>query len=75
MPKRIAVNTIFVVRDGQRRKIMPGQEIDLSNDELADIKAHNPDAVRMPINEGGGNSNQGRTVSVGKGGRGEPAEI
>lgn len=51
MPKRIAVNTIFVIRDGRRLKILPGTEIDLTTDELETLKKMSPDSIRNPINE------------------------
>lgn len=51
MPNRIAVNTIFVVRDKKRVKIVPGQSFDFTSEELEDIKQANPEAIRLPISE------------------------
>lgn len=75
MPKRIAVHTIFTIRDGKRVKNMPGTEVDLTAAELEDIKAANPDAVRAPINESSG-SNAASTRNAGRNnGRDEKGEI
>lgn len=70
MPKRIAVNTLFIYRDKKRKKIMPGESVDLTDDELKDLNANAPDTIRKPINEGG----EARQVSVGKAGA-KPEEI
>lgn len=48
---RIAVHTLQLVRDGKRIKVKPGTQVELTEQELADIKAMNPDAVRTPRNE------------------------
>jgi len=56
MPKRIAVNAIILNRDGKRFIVKPGQTVDLSNEELADLKENAPDSFReivaaQPVSE------------------------
>lgn len=51
MPKRIAVNCIVIHREGKKIRIKPGQSVDLTVEELADINASNRDAIRTPVNE------------------------
>lgn len=51
MPKRIPVQTVIVNRDGKQIAAPIGKPFDFTNEELADIKAVNPDAVRIAVNE------------------------
>jgi hypothetical protein len=51
MPKRIAVNSIVVYRDGKRFTVKPDQMFDFTDAELADIKRSASDAVRQPTPE------------------------
>jgi hypothetical protein len=51
MPKRIAVNTIILHRDGKIVRYKPGSTVDLSAEELESLKKANPDCVREPVNE------------------------
>lgn len=48
MPKRTAVNSIFVVRDGKQIQVKPGTTFEFTAEELADIKANSPESVRTP---------------------------
>ena len=52
MPKRIPVNTIMLHREGKPLVPDIGKVFDFTAEELADINAVNPDAVRKPVNEG-----------------------
>lgn len=49
MPKRIAVNTVVVVRDGKRKEIAPGTLFDFTVDEVKELEAMK--AVRKPVVE------------------------
>ena len=51
MPKRIANNTLVLMRSGQRVTVKPGQQVDLTAEELADINRVAPDALRKPAAE------------------------
>lgn len=51
MPKRIIVTTIHAYRDNKMVAFTPGQMVDLTVDELDEIKKVNPRAVRAPVNE------------------------
>jgi len=51
MPVRITNSTLILFRNGQRVKIRPNLKVDLTEIELADIKASNPDAIRTPSDE------------------------
>lgn len=51
MPKRIAVHTIILHREGKRVKVSPGKPFDFTPAELADIKKNSPDSIRVPVNE------------------------
>ena len=52
MPKRIPVTAVHVYRNGKEFVPPIGQAFDFTAEELADINAVNPDAVRKPVNEG-----------------------
>lgn len=51
MPKRIAANTLVLMRNGQRITVKPGQQVDLTNEELADITRVAPRALKKPLAE------------------------
>jgi len=51
MPKRTAVNTIHIQRDGKTIVVNPGTVYDFTGEELADINASSPESVRTPVNE------------------------
>jgi hypothetical protein len=56
MPKRIANNTLVLMRAGQRVTVKPGQQVDLTEAELADINRIMPRALRkiaaeVPVDE------------------------
>lgn len=51
MPIRIPKQTIRLVRDGENVTPDIGEPFDFTADELADINAVNPDAIRKPIDE------------------------
>lgn len=51
MPKRVPVNTIIVKRDGKNFVPPIGKPFDFTQDELNDINAVMPGAVRKIINE------------------------
>lgn len=49
MPKRIAVHTLVLTRDGKRVTVKPGELVDLTSDEVKELNALN--AIRQPVNE------------------------
>lgn len=49
MPKRIAVNTLVLSREGKRVTVKPGQAVDLTSDEINQLKPMG--AIRLPVNE------------------------
>lgn len=51
MPKRIPVQTIILHREGKRVVPEIGKSFNFTVDELADINAVNPKAIRHIINE------------------------
>lgn len=51
MPKRIAVHTLVLTRDGKRVNVKPGTLVDLTADEVKELNALN--AIRLPVNETG----------------------
>lgn len=51
MPKRVIVTTIHAYRDRKMVAFTPGQIVDLTVDELDEIKKVNPRAIRVPVNE------------------------
>lgn len=51
MAIRIAVNTLILHRNGKRVKVKPGEQIELTSEELASLKADAPDSIRIPHNE------------------------
>lgn len=51
MPKRIATQTIVIVREGKRITIKPKQSFDFSSAEIKEITSLSKDALRQPINE------------------------
>lgn len=57
MPKRVPVNTIILKRDGKNFVPPIGKPFDFTQDELNDITAVMPNAVRKIINEGGESEN------------------
>lgn len=64
MPKRVAVGTIIVQRDGKRMQVPRGQAFDFTAEELADINRLNPGAIRKVVNED--TPQTGTVVSKGK---------
>lgn len=51
MPKRIATQTIVIVREGKRITIKPKQSFDYTSAEIKEITSLSKDALRQPINE------------------------
>lgn len=51
MPIRVPVQTVIVHRNGKNIAAPIGKPFEFTNEELAEIKAINPRAIRMPINE------------------------
>lgn len=51
MPKRIPHQSIVLYRDGKQVRPDIGKPFDFTQDELDDIKATNPDAIRHIVNE------------------------
>ena len=51
MPKRVAVQTIRVLRGKEVVSAPLGEPFDFTDQEIADVEAVNPDAFRMPVNE------------------------
>ncbi|WOK01453.1 hypothetical protein [Pseudomonas phage UF_RH7] len=51
MPKRIAVHTLVLTRDGKRVNVKPGTLVDLTAEEVKELNALN--AIRLPVNETG----------------------
>ena len=51
MPIRIPVQTVIVHRDGKNKAAPIGKPFTFTDQELADIKAVNPRAIRLPLNE------------------------
>lgn len=49
MPKRIAVHTVVVQREGKRKEIMPGTLFDFTVEEVKELEALK--AVRKPVVE------------------------
>ncbi|QGF21042.1 hypothetical protein MA12_gp34 [Pectobacterium phage MA12] len=49
MPKRIAVHTLVLTREGKRVTVKPGDLVDLTSDEVKELNALN--AIRQPVNE------------------------
>ena len=49
MPKRIAVHTVVVQREGQRKEILPGTLFDFTVEEVKELEALK--AVRKPVVE------------------------
>ena len=54
MPKRVPVQTIILHREGKQFSPEIGQFFDFTAEELADIVAVNPEAVRKPVIEDDG---------------------
>lgn len=65
MPTRIAVNTLILIRNNKRVVCMPGDEVDLTDDELKAMNEESPDAIRKPVRE----ANSAPAPSTGKGGK------
>lgn len=62
MPKRVPVQTVILHRDGKQFAPPLGKAFDFTAEELADINAVNPDAVRKPVVEDGeAAQNEGKT--------------
>jgi hypothetical protein len=51
MPKMIAVCTVTVVREGAQVHVKPGTLFDFTAEELKELNAGMPEAVRSPKNE------------------------
>jgi hypothetical protein len=73
MPKLVPVVTVIVRRDDEKgvsQRIKPeiGKEFDFTADEIKDIKAANPEALRKPVNESG--KGEGGKGDGGEGGNG-----
>jgi len=49
--KRIAVNTIVLMRAGQRITVKPGQTVDLTQAEIDDINRVAPRALKKPTEQ------------------------
>ena len=49
MPKRIAVHTVVVQREGQRKEILPGTLFDFTVEEVKELEALK--AIRKPVVE------------------------
>lgn len=49
--KRTANNAITFYRDGKRLKIKSGQTFNFTKEEVEDIKAQNPRALRISVDE------------------------
>lgn len=48
MPLRKTTGTLYLFREGKKISLKPGELVDLSSDELKQIKAINPDALEHP---------------------------
>jgi len=48
MPLRKTTGTLYLFREGKKISLKPGELVDLSSDELKQIKAINPDALELP---------------------------
>lgn len=51
MPKRIPMQTVIVQRDGKQVAPPIGKAFEFTREELDQIKAVAPDAIRHPVNE------------------------
>jgi hypothetical protein len=51
MPKFVAVQGVRVHRDGKAVDVPLNEPFDFTDEEVADIQAMNPGAIREPINE------------------------
>lgn len=51
MPIRIPIQTVIVHRNGKNVAAPIGKPFEFTNEELAEIRALNPRAIRVPINE------------------------
>lgn len=54
----VAGASVVVVRDGKRKTILPGGGLDFTDAEIKSIRAGQPGALRKPINEGRGKSEE-----------------
>lgn len=57
MPQRTANMALTLHRDGKRVKVAAGQTVNFSAEELEELKAIDPNAVRKPIVESDGSEN------------------
>lgn len=48
MPLRKTTGTLYLFREGKKISLKPGELVDLTADELKQIKAINPDALEHP---------------------------
>lgn len=51
MPKRVATVSTTVVREGKRREVKANTSFDFTADEIKDLNAIHPGAIRKGVNE------------------------
>lgn len=51
MAEKITIHAVTVMRDGKKRRVLPNERFDFTDEEIEQLDERSPEALRDPVNE------------------------